>query len=114
MSTLDYLPLGDLDIFMGELEQLADKAAVNAKIFQSLSGRLDTLEPQQRELMALIVVKQQRVLESVEEQLGHWLALPLNNGQRIAISKCQQLLEQTRETNRPLTDWFPMQSTSYH
>jgi hypothetical protein len=114
MSSVEFLPLSDLDVFTHELEQLADKAVVNAQIFQALSDRLDTLEPKQRELMALIVVKQQRVLENVEEQLHHWQALALDEIQRGAIGKCKRLLIQTRETNRPLTQWFPMESTSYH
>lgn len=114
MSTVEFLPLSDLDIFTHELEQLADKAVINAQIFQALSDRIDTLEPKQRELMALIVVKQQRVLENVEEQLRHWRAQGLNDKQQIIVNKCQQLLVQTRETNRPLTEWFPMESTLYH
>lgn len=114
MTSVEFLPLSDLDVFTYELQQLADKAVVNAKIFHALSDRLDTLEPKQRELMALIVVKQQRVLEDVEEQLRRWRELELDNGQQATINKCQRLLKETRETNRPLTKWFPMESTSYH
>jgi chromosome condensin MukBEF complex kleisin-like MukF subunit len=114
MSSVEFLPLSDLNVFTHELQQLADKAVVNAQVFQALSDRLDTLEPKQRELMALIVVKQQRVLEDVEEQLHRWRQLVLDEQQRATINKCQRLLTQTRETNRPLTQWFPMESTAYH
>ncbi len=114
MTTIEFLPLSDLDVFTHELEQLADKAVMNAKIFEALSDRLDTLEVKQRELMALIVVKQKHVLENVEIQIQYWRKLGLDNSQEMAINKCQQLLAQTRETNRSLTTWFPMESSVYH
>lgn len=114
MPPYDFLPLTDLDIFSHELEELAEKAHVNAQLFQALSDRLETLDPRHRELMALIVVKQQSVLDGVDEQLRYWRTLILDDTQLTTIRKCEQLLRETREANQPLTSWFPMVSTLYH
>lgn len=114
MSTRTPLPLTALKPFAAELERTFAKSVEAAATFDTIVAAAARPDTNMHMFAELVILKHQRMIESVEAQVAYWSSLTLTPEEQIAIDRCKHLIDNLTQLQQFFEAEFPVSSARIH